>query len=204
MSASKTKARGSGNQAPPGTQAAPGGEVVLRQRRQHSWPVVNVEFGYEHGPKGIDDKTYGVAQPPEEVARRAWEICLAGGYIVYYYTYTAWDVIRPEETPPGYGYFKNLRDFFERTRYWRMEPTDGLVSEGYCLAAPGREYVVFLNKAVPFTLKLDGLSRPLKVEWYQPLTGERRPAGTLQSGSARLTPPKEWGDSPVALHGAAE
>jgi hypothetical protein len=174
--------------------------TLLQHRSQQAWPVVNVEFGYEHGPGGLTDKTYNVVQAPEEVCRRAWEIQMAGGYGAYYYTYTAWDVIRPQDNPPGYVYFKHLRDFFAGTGYWRMEPNDDLVSTGYCLAEPGQEYVVFLNNAGPFSLKLEGLKAPLNAEWYQPLTGKRQAGATLANGTAQLTPPAEWGTGPVALH----
>jgi hypothetical protein len=174
--------------------------TLLQHRSQRAWPVVNVEFGYEHGPGGLTDKTYNVVQAPEEVCRRAWEIQMAGGYGAYYYTYTAWDIIRPQDNPPGYIYFKHLSDFFAGIGYWRMEPNDELVSTGYCLADPGQEYVVFLSNAGPFTLKLEGLKAPLNAEWYQPLTGKRLPGGTLAKGSAQLTPPAEWGTGPVALH----
>jgi hypothetical protein len=173
--------------------------TLLEHRRQRTWPVVNVEYGYEHGPQGLGDKTYGVVQSPQEVCRRAWEVCMAGSYPVYYYTHTAWDVIRPDDTPPGYAYCKHLRDFFQNTEYWRMEPADGLVSEGHCLAEAGRQYVVFLNASRPFSLRLDGLGSPRKAEWFHPFTGERRDAGTLTSGTLRLTPPKEFGPGPVAL-----
>jgi hypothetical protein len=175
-------------------------EIILAQRTQHVWPAVNVEFGYEHGPGGIDDKTYNVVQAPEEVCRRAWEICMAGGYGAYYYTYTAWDVIRPQDAPPGYAYFKHLRQFFENAAYWLMTPADGVVSEGYCLANPGKEYLVFLNEARPFSLKLEGLSAPLRAAWFQPLTGKSQEAGRLENGSAQLMPPASWGTGPVALH----
>ncbi len=175
-------------------------ETLLNHRSQQPWPVVNVEFGYEHGPGGLTDKTYNVVQPPEEVCRRAWEVQMAGGYGAYYYTYTAWDVIRPQDNPPGYAYFKYLRDFFTGTGYWRMEPKDDLVSAGYCLAEPGREYVVFQNNAQAFSLKLEGLKAPLNAEWYQPLSGKRQPGGTLTNGTAQLTPPADWGTGPVALH----
>ena len=174
--------------------------TALEHRRQRNWPVVNVEFGYEHGPEGMSDATYEVVQAPEEVCRRAWEICLAGGYTAYYYTYTAWDVLRPQDTPPGYAYFRHLQDFFTGTAYWRMEPHDDLVSEGSCLAEPGREYVVFLNHPKSFSLKLEGLLAPLPTEWYQPLTGKRQKAGALANGTAQLHPPADWGAGPVALH----
>ncbi len=175
-------------------------KTMLDHLQQHAWPVINTEFGYEYGPKGAADKTYNVVQAPEEVCRRAWEVCTAGGFGVYYYTYTAWDVVRPEDTPPGYAYFKNLADFFNRTSYWRLKPTEGLVSDGFCLAEAGREYVVFLNKAATFTLKLEGLAAPQSAEWYQPFTGERRSAGSLGNGTAEMKPPADWINVPVALH----
>jgi hypothetical protein len=175
-------------------------QKILEQRKQKAWPVSNVEFGYEHGPKGIEDKTYGVVQSPEEVCRRAWEICMAGGYIAYYYTYTAWDIIRPEDEPVGYDYFKKLYDFFTSTGYWKMNPADELVSEGYCLANPGKEYIVFLNQAKAFTLKLEGNGKSLKGEWYHPFTGEKVDAGVLNNGTVELKPPVKWGEAQVALH----
>ena len=81
-----------------------------------------------------------------------------------------------------------------------MKPTDELVSAGYCLANPGQEYIVFLNEANPFTLKLEGLGQPLKAEWYHPFTGERVNAGQLDRGSSEMIPPSNWGEVPVALH----
>jgi hypothetical protein len=167
---------------------------------RQAWPVINTEFGYEQGPGGLTDKTYSVAQSPEEVIRRAWEIYVAGGFGVYYYTYTAWDVVRPEDTPPGYAYFKHLRDFFERTAYWRMRPVNGASSAGSCLAEPGREYVIFLGQAAPFTLRIEGATGPLTAEWYRPLTGERRQAASVANGTAAFTPPPDWGLGHIALH----
>jgi hypothetical protein len=175
-------------------------DTMLNHLQQHAWPVINAEFGYECGPQGLNDKTYNVAQSPEEVCRRAWEVYMAGGFGAYYYTYTAWDIIRPRDTPPGYTYFKYLREFFESTGYWRMKPVDGLTSDGYCLANVGVEYLIFLNTAAPFSLKLQGLSTPLQAQWYQPFTGKREDAGSLRNGTAKLTPPTEWRDGPVALH----
>jgi hypothetical protein len=173
---------------------------ILNHRQQHPWPVVNVEFGYEHGPQGTNDLTYAQGQPAEEVCRRAWEICLAGGYCSYYYTYTAWDVIRPQDTPPGYAYFQHLQSFFSQTQYWLMRPADDLVSAGFCLANPGEEYIVLLKKAKPFSLDLAGLKGKANAEWFQPFTGQRAPAGEPESGRAAFAPPSQWGDIPVVLH----
>ena len=172
--------------------------TILRQRALHRWPVANVEFGYEHGPGGIDDFTYRVVQAPEEVCRRAWEICLAGGYPAYYYTYTAWDVIRPEHTPPGYALFRRLREFFQGTRYWLMEPSDPLVSAGHCLANPGHEYVVYLDRPEPFSLEVRRAGGELAGEWFRPLTGRTRRLRSVRAGCTELTPP--WRTGPVVLH----
>ncbi len=150
----------------------------------HEWPVLNSEFGYEYGPGGRSNVTYGVAQSPEEVCRRAWKIYTAGGYGAYYYTYTAWDVVRPQDTPPGYAYFHHLREFFEQTAYWLMLPADDLVSEGFCLADPGREYVVYQDHAKPFSLKVAGADAPLKSRWLHPLTGKWEDGPTLHNGTA--------------------
>jgi len=175
-------------------------EKILRQAGRHEWPIVKVEFGYEHGPGGPGDMTYTRAQSPEEVCRRAWHIVTAGGYPAYYYTYTAWDVIRPDHTPPGYAYFKHLRAFFDRTGYWLMKPSDKLVSDGFCLANSGIEYIVYLHRSKSFRLKLAGLKRPLPAEWFHPLTGQTEPANPLGNGRHTLTPPSAWKNGPAVLH----
>lgn len=176
--------------------------TLLAQRGQRAWPVVNIEFGYEHGPRGPEDKTYKVAQSPEEVCRRAWEICMAGGYVNYYYTYTAWDVIRPEDQPAGYAHFKRLRGFFEKTNYWRLTPADELVSRGYCLAERGREYVVFVEGPEPVEITVEAPAGGLAARWYDPLTGRWSAPQPLSSGRARLRPPPQWGAAMAVLHAA--
>ena len=71
---------------------------------------------------------------------------------------------------------------------------------GSCLAEPGREYVVFLGQAAPFTLKIEGATNPLTAEWFQPFTGQRKSAGRPENGSAEFEPPADWGPGPVVLH----
>lgn len=174
-------------------------ETILAQRAQRNWPVVNVEFGYEWGPKGEGDATYPVIQSPDEVLRRAWEVYTAGGYGAYYYTYTAWDIIHPEHTPPGYAYFRHLREFFESTDYRLLEPHDELVDRGRCLAQPGREYVVFHTQPGEFTLTINGSRGPLNAEWFSTRTGQITPVGRLGCGLHKLSAPPEV-EFPAALH----
>lgn len=174
-------------------------ETLLAQRQLRAWPVANVEFGYEHGPDGPNDKTYRAAQAPEEFVRRAWEIAMAGGYTAYYYTYTAWDVLRPAHTPRGYAYFKLLKDFFESTRYWELEPTDGISSAGWALANPGLEYVVYVDRAQRVSISLPDSPLPYASEWFHPLTGRRVKAGQLKPGKQDIEPPSDW-TGPAVLH----
>lgn len=174
--------------------------TTLKQLAQNPWPVFNVESGYEYGPKGRTDKTYNRVDSPEETVKFIWEVQMAGGYNAYYYTYTAWDVMRTKETPPGYAYLKNFADFFTKTKYWLLKPADTLVSTGYCLANTGKEYVIYQDKAIPFTLTLKGISKPLKAKWYQPLTGKYIDAGALINGTKELAPPTVFEGSPAVLY----
>ena len=175
-------------------------DTILRQRERRAWPVANVESDYECGPGGIGDMTYGQVTSPEDTVRTLWEIQMAGGYTGYYYTYTAWDVVRPLDVPPGYAYMKHFGEFWRATAYWKLEPSDKLVSAGWCLADPGREYVVFQNQMQPFTLEIAAATSPLAGEWFNPHTGKRTPAGSFNNGTAKLTPPADWGDAPLVLH----
>ena len=80
--------------------------MIAFDRRLRAWPVVNTEFGYEKAASGLP--TYRVQQDWQEVIRRAYLIYLAGGYGVYYYDDTAWDVVKIDPEPPGYKRFRQL------------------------------------------------------------------------------------------------
>lgn len=175
-------------------------DTILFQRQRRAWPVANVESDYECGPGGVNDKTYGKAMTAEATVGTLWDIAMAGGYTAYYYTYTAWDVIRPFDEPPGYGYMKHFGEFWRATEYWKLKPAPALVSAGRCLAQPGREYVVFQKSAQSFTLTITGATAPLTGDWFNPFTGERTAAGHFNNGTASLTPPAGWSEAPLGLH----
>ena len=175
-------------------------EKILAQRQRRAWPVANVESDYECGAGGLNDKTYGGAMTAETTVATLWDIAMAGGYTGYYYTYTAWDVIRPLDEPQGYTYMKHFGDFWRATDYWLLQPADKLVSTGWCLANPGKEYVAYQNKPEPFTLEISGAAGKLAGEWFNPFTGKTTEAGLFGNGKASLTPPAGWGNAPVVLH----
>lgn len=176
------------------------GATLLKQRVQHEWPIVNVEYGYEHGLEGMEDKTYHVVQSPEEVARRTWEVAMSGGYPVYYYTHTAWDVVETDHTPPGYQYMKRLHDFFVAVPLWEMTPNPNIVNRGFCLNRPQKEYIVYQQAPLDFELFVEGLAEPMRAQWLRPFSGETLSAGTLSNGRNFFVPPSNWKAGPVVLH----
>jgi hypothetical protein len=120
------------------------------------------------GPNGLNDRAFGRSNTPEQVIDAIWKIQMAGVYNAYYYTYAAWDIIRPEDNPPGYEYVKNFVDFFAKTQYWLLKSDDGLVSSGHCLSNPGKEYIVYQDEAIPFTMNLSGLTKPCRLFGINP------------------------------------
>jgi hypothetical protein len=90
---------------------------------------------------------------------------------------------------------KYLLDFFEGNAvpFWSTENHDELVSgEDYCLANPGKLYIVFLKKGKG-ELNLKGTSGNYSMEWFDPRNG-----GDLQQGKTK----KVKGGGPVHLKGA--
>jgi hypothetical protein len=72
----------------------------------------------------------------------------------------------------------------------RSRPRPELSSTQYCLAVPGREYLVYQPGSGPFTVELGPAARRYTVEWLETETG-RRIEAPPESGSGRrtFTPP---------------
>jgi len=105
----------------------------------------------------------------------------------YYYTYTAWmSCVR--KTPRRLHLFKHLRDFFPAPPIGAWNPMTTWVSEGYCLAEPGRELRVFLNQSKPSRsswMASPRHSRPNGIT----VTGKRQKAEALANGTTQLQQP---------------
>ena len=174
-------------------------EMIAFDRALRRYPVLNAEFGYE---RGVDKfPTYRVEHDWEEQLRRAWLVYLAGGYGVYYYHNTAWDVVKPDPEPPGMKRFQLLKDTLSALPYWRMEPHNELAVGGPCLALPGTAYAVYVEKG-GVTLNLTGLESPEKAraEWVDTWSGKREP---VKLGAApvqrQLRKPDAFGEAPALL-----
>ncbi|MBI3971214.1 MAG: DUF5060 domain-containing protein [Chloroflexi bacterium] len=183
-------------------------ERVIQLRRQlRPCPVINEEFAYECGPGGVEDLSYHprVRHTPEEHVLRSWEVVFGGGYPGYYYLYTAWDVVRPDDLPPGYALHKRLAGFMKATAWWELEPHPEVVerSTARCLAKVGREYLIFnraehgpqrhFDERTQAMITLPGLppGAVLAADWLQPLTGRRAQTQVQVRPRFSLVPPFE-------------
>lgn len=81
------------------------------------------------------------------------------------------------------------RQLADRVNLAAMAPSDDLSSTGFCLAAPGREYVVYLPDGGRAEVDLSAGS--YRVEWIQPVSGEvsAAPSLTVAGGKQLLTAP---------------
>jgi hypothetical protein len=87
----------------------------------------------------------------------------------------------------------HTRRFAERMNLAATEPAGPLASTKYCLADPGREYLVYRpagNAAV--TVDLSAAKGHLAVEWFDPAKDRTTAAGEVAGGAVReLKPPFE-------------
>jgi len=61
--------------------------------------------------------------------------------------------------------------FFTGIEWWKTDPHDELVNHGaFCLAEPGRQYVIYLSHGGDVTVRLD--PGQYEVKWFNPRSGE--------------------------------
>ena len=171
--------------------------MIAFDRARRPYPVVNSEFGYERGVDKLP--TYRVEHDWQEQLRRAWHVYLAGGYGVYYYSNTAWDVVKVEPEPPGMKRFQLLSETLSALPYWRMKPANEL-SSGPCLALEGEVYA-FYAEGQQLAVHLRGLADPAhaKAEWLDTWTGAREPITLGGKSIFKLRKPQGFGEAPALL-----
>lgn len=121
-------------------------QTIIDQRSRGLGPVLNAEYGYEHGPGGMDDYTYGVVQSPLEVLTRTYEVVMAGGYPAYYYTNHAWDVVEWKEVPAGLEGYRQLKEFFTSTSWHKMSPRPDLGQSGLRCLTDGQDETILFSR----------------------------------------------------------
>jgi hypothetical protein len=77
----------------------------------------------------------------------------------------------------------DTRRYAERVGLAAMAPRDDLASTRYCLANPGKEYLVYLPQGGTVTVDLSAAAGDLRTEWFNPATGKPVPAGPVRGGT---------------------
>lgn len=83
-------------------------------------------------------------------------------------------------------------DFFETVEFWKLSPRPDLVDNGFCLARPGDEYLIYLQARGGVEVKITG--GPYQATWINAQkTSDRRDGGTITLVK-KLTTPNEGDD----------
>jgi hypothetical protein len=80
-----------------------------------------------------------------------------------------------------------------------MMPHGELVSSGFCLADPGKEYIVYLPEGGEVTVDLTPASGQIIVEWVHPADGKTVPGEETFGGAERILRTPFSGDAVLHL-----
>lgn len=135
--------------------------------------------------------------------RWVWRAFLRGHNILFMDPYDdpAWApilasqgaVLRDAEAPRRA--MGHARRYAERMDLAASRPAGELASTGYCLAVPGREYLVYLTDGGQVTVDLSMARGRLSAEWMHPVTGEVTPGGAVEGGAKRTLEAPSRGDA---------
>ena len=184
-------------------------EMMAFDRNLLPWPIVNSELYYERGVEELP--TYPVKQDWQDMIRGAYEVYLSGGYFVYYYSNTAWDLVKPNPEPPGMARFQILKENLSTLPYWLMEPRPELAAGGPCLAIPGTVYALLAQGKARRTgsktpsqhreiaVNLNALRGPATAQWINIWSGEKSDTKISGPGVYQFDRPESFGGAPGLL-----
>ena len=137
---------------------------VVRENRDASAsagrpiPVMHEEFFIE-----------GARGNPDQFRQGIWAVTTAGGY--YKGASLGFWIGTSYKNALHFDVAKRLFEFIVTVPYWEMRPDNSVVSAGYALVNPGKDYLVYLPSGGSVTVNLAALSKSLGVKWYDPKTG---------------------------------
>ena len=107
------------------------------------------------------------------------------------------------ETPADYGPIRRAMGaavrLANKMELAKMRPHGELSSTGYCLAAPGMEYLVYLPEGGEATVDLSDATGELQVEWMQPVEGTLTAGDSVEGGAERTLRVPFEGDAVVHI-----
>ncbi len=169
-------------------------EAVTRDFTKYRRPIIN-----SRPCSDPDRKDYPDVVNETQGRVLYWSYFLSGGHIIgFRTTEDSWKGGTTAET-----IIRNLRKFIETTHFERMSPGRDLVEgNALCLANPGREYVVYLPVGGAVTVNLADVPEDakLKVQRYNPRTGEAVNLGLAGRGRSRFESPTSGEGQDWTLH----
>ena len=161
------------------------------------WISPNREGGYRDDPPAADgskvilsdtDHLWGIGGNADWV----WKTFLRGMNPLFMDPYDA-VVLGKAFDPQFEPVRRNLGytlEYARRVNLAAMKPAGELATSRYCLANPGKEYLVFVPGGGPVTVDLTAASGQLRAEWFDPAANAKHPAGNAPGGARReFTPP---------------
>ena len=82
-----------------------------------------------------------------------------------------------------------------------MTPRGDLVTTQYCLANPGKEYLIYLPEDGKVTVDLSAVKTPMAVEWFNPRTAKKQAGDKVDGGAKRVFQTPFDGDAVLYLRG---
>ena len=175
--------------------------LLIRQYKDA--PFYDAEISYQSRLNPLTNQlenTYdGGTNSAESVFDKVMEVAMTGGYIAYYYSHHAWDVMEFNEVPRNIAYYSNLSKFMTSTNWFKMNPKDQLLGSGaqgkHCLADEGSSYIVYLARnQTSATLQVNGVAAgaTLSGKWVNMLTGASVAVANVGNGTVALTKPTGW------------
>jgi hypothetical protein len=179
-----------------------GGENAVLFESPAEWISPNHEGGYREDPPAADgkkvvlldtDHLWGIGGNKGWV----WKSFLRGHNPLFMDPYdgvvlgkpfdTQWEAIRVS--------LGHTRRWAERVDLTALVPKGELASSGYCLARPGREYLVYLPEGGRANVDLSTLDGIASTEWFDPGTGVSVEGPIVRGGGVvSLNPTFEAGD----------
>jgi hypothetical protein len=141
---------------------------------------------YKSDPPAADRKKVSILDTEHiwgvgGVREWVWKSFFRGHNPVWMDPYDRWSVWEPvpvdaEDVRRGLG---DTRLFAERMNLAAMTLHDDHASTTYCLAEPGKEYLVYLPEGGKVTVDLSAASGMLAIEWMHPADGTIRREGAV-------------------------
>jgi len=137
----------------------------------------------------------------DQIRHATYDIAMAGGYFVTGFRSTCWGGYR--NPPDGFilddpiddpweEQVRQVHDLFTSLEWWKLEPSDHLLTTTatgcYCLAEPGRQYVVYVRGARKMSVTLEA-GGTYQLERFDPRSGRRAKQGVLSGGEQEIETP---------------